>query len=162
MSPTDFVLKDASVGQAAGWATYPLVVTKYKDVEDASSSIYAQGDPWDPVVDFRMYLEDNNTIVDDDLVVWATLGSTVVPRAEDVPSPTTTLNAYTLLLTPFNYFDHCPSTVVSDAVHLTKGREAGGKVVVDTFGTTAGQQPSCLQQENTFHDFNGHIEVMAP
>lgn len=161
-SPTNFVLKESAVAQAAGWATFPLIVTKYKDIEDSSSSMYAQGDPWDPVLDFRMYLEDNNTIVDEDLVVWATLGGTVIPRAEDVPSPTTTANTYSLLLTPHNYFNKCPSTVVSDAVHIVKAEEGEGEgLKVDTFGTSA-EQPSCLQRESSISNFRGKVEHVEP
>ena len=158
-SPTDLVLKDAPVAQAAGWARLPLVVTKYKDIEDASSSLYAQGDPWDPVLDFRMFLEDNNTIVDQDLVVWATLGGTVVPSAEDVPSPTTTLHTYSFLLAPYNYFNRCPSTVVSDAVHMTREGAGGGEFRVDTFGTSR-DQPHCLQEESGISVFFGRVDTV--
>jgi hypothetical protein len=49
---TEPVLKDAPVAQAARWAQYPLVVTKYKDVEDASSSIYAEGKSLDNIIIF--------------------------------------------------------------------------------------------------------------
>ncbi|XP_076447626.1 diamine oxidase [copper-containing]-like [Babylonia areolata] len=164
-SPTDFVLKDARVARAAGWARTPMVVTKYKDVEDASSSLYAQGDPWDPVLDFSMFLEDNNTIVDQDLVAWVTLGATVVPSAEDVPSPTTTLNSYRFLLAPYNYFNVGPSTVVSDAVHITRVGEGGGKgegeggMRVDTFGTSR-EQPNCFQQGLGISEFSGKVETV--
>ncbi|KAL8588486.1 hypothetical protein ACOMHN_022273 [Nucella lapillus] len=133
--------------------------------------LYAQGDPWDPVLDFTMFLEDNNTIVDEDLVVWITLGATVVPSAEDVPSPTTTLNSYRFLLAPYNYFNVGPSTVVSDAVHITRtgkgGGEGGkeeeeegeGKMRVDTFGTSQGQ-PQCLQKEVGISEFSGRVDTV--
>ena len=108
-----------------------------------------------------MYLEDNNTIVDQDLVVWATLGGTVVPSAEDVPSPTTTLHTYSFLLAPYNYFNRCPSTVVSDAVHITRGEGdgGGGELRVDTFGTSA-DQAHCLQKESGISDFLGQMETV--
>ena len=67
-----------------------MAVTRYKDVEDVSSSIYAQGDPYDPVLDFSRYLDDNDTIVDADLITWLTTGMYHVPHAEDVPSTATT------------------------------------------------------------------------
>lgn len=158
-STTELVLKAAPVAQAAGWAVIPLAVTKYKDVEDSSSSIYAQGDPWDPVVDFRMYLEDNNTIVDDDLVVWATLGAVSLPATEDVPFPTTTVHSYSLLLAPHNFFERCPSAVVSDSVHMVKegGEGSAGGKTVDTFGTKQ-EEAECYQREAGVSDFSGNVE----
>ena len=67
-----------------------MAVTRYKDVEDTSSSIYAQGDPYDPVLDFGRYIDDNDTIVDTDLIAWVTTGMYHIPQPEDVPSSPTT------------------------------------------------------------------------
>lgn len=42
---------------------YPLAVTRHKDNEGTSSSIYAQNDPWEPVVSFEDYIRNNENIV---------------------------------------------------------------------------------------------------
>lgn len=42
---------------------YPLAVTRHKDSEATSSSIYAQHNPWKPTVSFEDYISDNEDIV---------------------------------------------------------------------------------------------------
>lgn len=39
-------------------------MTLRKDREVSSTSIYAQGNPWEPVVSFEDYVQDNENIVD--------------------------------------------------------------------------------------------------
>lgn len=46
------------------WANYPMGVTKRKEEEDRSSSIYSMFDANDPVRDFESYILDNDDIVD--------------------------------------------------------------------------------------------------
>lgn len=41
---------------------YPLAVTKYREAELCSSSIYNQNDPWDPPVVFEKFLHNNENI----------------------------------------------------------------------------------------------------
>lgn len=41
---------------------YPLAVTKYRESERSSSSIYNQNDPWDPPVVFKEFLQNNENI----------------------------------------------------------------------------------------------------
>ncbi|XP_029443843.1 amiloride-sensitive amine oxidase [copper-containing]-like isoform X2 [Rhinatrema bivittatum] len=49
------------------WARYPLAVTRHKDSEMTSSSLYAQNDPWEPVVSFQDFIGDNENIVNEEL-----------------------------------------------------------------------------------------------
>lgn len=42
---------------------YPLAVSLHKDDEASSSSLYAQGNPWEPVVSFEDFIRDNENIV---------------------------------------------------------------------------------------------------
>lgn len=37
-------------------------MTRYRDSEGASSSIYAQGDPWEPVVNFEDYINNEDIV----------------------------------------------------------------------------------------------------
>ena len=41
---------------------YPLAVTRHKDSESTSTSIYTQNDPWEPVVSFEDYIKNNENI----------------------------------------------------------------------------------------------------
>lgn len=41
---------------------YPLAVTRHKDSESSSTSLYNQNAPWDPVVCFEDYIRDNENI----------------------------------------------------------------------------------------------------
>ncbi|KAL4232081.1 tryptamine:oxygen oxidoreductase (deaminating) [Mactra antiquata] len=128
------VLKDKKVTNAAKWANYPIVVTQYDDTEDHSSSIYAQNDPWEPVVNFERFVTDNDTIVNRDLVAWATVGFFHIPRTEDVPSITTPTQTVSLTIAPFNFFTECPS-VSSPSGVVIKPIPGSNKISVNTFGT---------------------------
>lgn len=44
---------------------YPLAVTKYRESELRSSSVYNQNDPWDPPVVFEEFLHNNENIEDE-------------------------------------------------------------------------------------------------
>ncbi|GFO50347.1 amine oxidase [Plakobranchus ocellatus] len=161
-----FLLENSTVTKAASWARYQMAVTKYKDTEDSSSSIYAQGDPYNPVVDFSRFLEDNDTIVDTDLILWITSGVYQIPHAEEVPSTTTTTNQCRIFLTPYNFFNHCPSMAVSDALSI-RSKESDkhsegekSELVFETFGTESGE-PKCYQKEHSVKMFNGDIEQMS-
>lgn len=137
---------------------FQMAVTKYKDTEDSSSSIYAQGDPFDPVLDFSRYLEDNDTIVDTDLVVWVTSGIYHIPHAEDVPSISTTSNQCRILLAPYNFFNHCPSMAVSDAVQVSRKNMSTQALSFSTFGTPL-SEPHCYQRERSLEEFQGEIKL---
>uniref|UniRef100_A0A0B6ZT74 Amine oxidase n=1 Tax=Arion vulgaris TaxID=1028688 RepID=A0A0B6ZT74_9EUPU len=156
-----FLLENSTVTNAAGWAKYQLAVTKYKDVEDSASSIYAQGDPFDPVLDFTRYLEDNDSIVDTDLVVWMTAGFHHIPRMEDVPSISTTANQARIFLRPYNFFNHCPSMAVSDALVIRRKinlDNLDADLSFETFGTDS-DEPHCYQKEKHITEFEGKIHV---
>ncbi|NXV82412.1 AOC1 oxidase, partial [Atlantisia rogersi] len=88
---------------------YHLAVTRHHEDEPSSSSIYAQNDPWEPLVSFEGFLRNNETIEDQDLVAWVTVGFLHVPHAEDIPNTATPGNAVGFFLRPFNFFDEDPS-----------------------------------------------------
>lgn len=58
---------------------YPLAVTKYRESELCSSSIYNQNDPWDPPVVFEEFLQNNENIEEE---VRAPPSSSPSPRLE--------------------------------------------------------------------------------
>ncbi|CAG5132781.1 unnamed protein product [Candidula unifasciata] len=151
-----FLLQNSTAARSAGWAKYQLAVTKYKDVEDSSSSIYAQGDPFDPVLDFTRYLEDNDSIVDTDLVVWVSSGFFHILQSEDIPGTSTTVNQAQVFLKPYNFFNHCPSMAVSDALVIRRQKSEGKDLSFDTFETESGE-PLCYQKEKSVTEFDGEI-----
>ncbi|NWV35579.1 AOC1 oxidase, partial [Grantiella picta] len=88
---------------------YHLAVTRRHENEPSSSSIYTQNDPWEPPVTFESFIRDNETIEDQDLVAWVTVGFLHVPHAEDIPNTATPGNAVGFFLRPFNFFNEDPS-----------------------------------------------------
>ena len=102
-------------------------------------SLYSQGDPFDPLVDFSDYIADDESIADADLVVWATMGIHHIPSPEDVPVTMTSWNKASLSLMPFNYHSESPAVQSRDIVHLHPTADMS-TVVVTRYLPTA---PSC-------------------
>ncbi|ELW64818.1 amiloride-sensitive amine oxidase [copper-containing] [Tupaia chinensis] len=102
--------------QGITWARYPLAVTRYRESELCSSSIYNQNDPWDPPVVFKKFLHNNENIENQDLVAWVTVGFLHIPHSEDIPNTATPGNSVGFLLRPFNFFPEDPSLASRDTV----------------------------------------------
>ncbi|XP_023670046.1 retina-specific copper amine oxidase [Paramormyrops kingsleyae] len=109
--------------KSMSWARYKVAITKYKDDELTSSSLYSQNDMWSPAVDFSKFIEDNESIVQQDLVAWVTTGFLHIPHAEDIPNTVTVGNGGGVILRPHNYFDEDPSVNSPDAVYITPKAE---------------------------------------
>ena len=103
-----------------------------------------------PQVDFRQYLLDNDSILNEDLVAWVTVGMMHVPHSEDLPNTATAANSVNFFIRPFNYFDEDPSIGSTNAVLITPTTQGGQKV--ERYGTADG--PQCVPKENKL-DFNG-------
>ncbi|XP_006895224.1 PREDICTED: amiloride-sensitive amine oxidase [copper-containing] [Elephantulus edwardii] len=102
--------------QAVTWARYPLAVTRYRESELCSSSLYNQNDPWDPPVVFEKYLRNNENIENEDLVAWVTVGFLHIPHSEDIPNTSTPGNSVGFLLRPFNFFKEDPSLAAKETI----------------------------------------------
>lgn len=100
------------------WARNQIAVTQRKEDEFLSSSNYGMYDTLDPVVNFSRFYEDNETIVDQDLVFWLTLGLHHIPHTEDLPVTPTAGNHLTAMFLPNNFFDQCPSMGSRDAIFV--------------------------------------------
>lgn len=111
----------------AAWTLHQLVVTKRKESEDKSSSLYNQADPYSPVVNFKTFYEDNDGIRNQDLVAWVTTGSIHIPHSEDLPNTATASNTFGFFIRPFNYFDEDPSIASTDSVMITPS-DGGSKI----------------------------------
>ncbi|XP_031574868.1 amiloride-sensitive amine oxidase [copper-containing]-like [Actinia tenebrosa] len=135
------------------WGQYQMAVTKHKDSERYSSSPYNQNAPKDPQVDFRKYISDNESIVNQDLVAWVTIGMMHIPHSEDLPNTATVANSASFFIRPFNYFEEDPSMGSTNAVLMTPGK-SGPKV--ELYGTPTG--PVCLPRNYTM-DYNGRVNI---
>ncbi|KAM6107987.1 LOW QUALITY PROTEIN: amine oxidase [copper-containing] 3-like [Pterocles gutturalis] len=102
---------------------YQLAVTLRKG-EPTSSSVYNQNDPWTPTVAFADFI-DNETITNEDLVAWISVGFLHVPHAEDVPNTVTVGNGVGFFLRPYNYFDEDPSVDSPDSIYFSSEQDAG-------------------------------------
>ena len=51
-----------------------MAITKHKDEEQTSSSLYSQNDIWSPAVDFSEYIADDESI-DDEVYTAERLGA---------------------------------------------------------------------------------------
>ncbi|XP_053715552.1 amiloride-sensitive amine oxidase [copper-containing] [Synchiropus splendidus] len=110
------------------WSRYRLAVTRHKDSEGSSSSIYTQNDPWEPVVSFEDYIRNNEDIVNKDLVAWVTVGFLHVPHSEDIPNTATPGNAVGFFLRPFNFFNEDPSLASKSTVIVRPDNDGNPKI----------------------------------
>lgn len=128
------------------WSRYRLAVTRHRDDEGSSSSIYGQNNPWEPTVSFEDFIRNDESIVQQDLVAWVTVGFLHVPHAEDVPNTATPGNAVGFFLRPFNFFDEDPSLASRNVVIVRPARDQNEGVRVQRWtpsvvGHCVSQQP---------------------
>ena len=103
-------------------------------------------------IDFLKYLMDNDSIVNEDLVAWVTIGAMHIPHSEDLPNTATAENSAHFFIRPFNYFDEDPSIGSTNAILITpKDAKLSGQNV-ERYGTPTG--PHCVPKEYKFN-FNG-------
>ncbi|XP_070623241.1 diamine oxidase [copper-containing] isoform X2 [Erythrolamprus reginae] len=98
------------------WSRYHLAMTQHHENEAVSSSLYIQNDPWQPSVSFENFLRNDESIDNQDLVAWATVGFLHIPHSEDIPNTATPGNVVGFLLRPFNFFDEDPSVASRQTV----------------------------------------------
>ncbi|XP_025056492.1 LOW QUALITY PROTEIN: membrane primary amine oxidase-like [Alligator sinensis] len=122
--PGDHLPETSTMERAISWGRYKLAVTKRKEDEPTSSSIYNQNDPWTPTVAFADFI-NNETIINEDLVAWITIGFLHIPHAEDVPNTVTVGNTVGFFLRPYNYYDEDPSIYSPDGVFFTSEQDFG-------------------------------------
>ncbi|XP_015264105.1 PREDICTED: amiloride-sensitive amine oxidase [copper-containing] [Gekko japonicus] len=124
-------------------ARYHLAVTRHHPKEDTSSSMYIQNNPWEPSVDFERFLEDNESLDDQDLVAWVTTGFLHIPHSEDIPNTSTPGNAVGFFLRPFNFFEEDPSIASHRTVIVRPAKGTlGPGVAVQRW--TPGSPGSCV------------------
>ncbi|CAL8271626.1 unnamed protein product [Lota lota] len=139
--------------RSMSWARYKVAITKHKDLEQTSSSLYSQNDIWSPAVDFSKYIMDDESIVNEDLVAWVTTGFLHIPHSEDVPNTVTVGNGGGVILRPHNYFDEDPSIYSPDSVYIQPGTEQS----CDTNRMACVAQETCspVMEPFTYNGFDG-------
>ncbi|XP_050183626.1 membrane primary amine oxidase-like isoform X1 [Myiozetetes cayanensis] len=113
----------SSMERSVSWGRYQLAVTRRKEEEPTSTSIYNQNDPWTPTVAFADFI-NNETIANEDLVAWISVGFLHVPHAEDVPNTVAVGNSVGFFLRPYNYFNEDPSVDSPDSVYFSSEQDA--------------------------------------
>ncbi|XP_035828122.1 putative amine oxidase [copper-containing] [Aplysia californica] len=144
----------------ASWARHQLAVTRHKDSELTSSSNYAMFDQLEPTVRFTDFYKDKENIVDQDLVLWLTLGMHHIPHTEDLPVTTTTGTVLSFSLLPYNFFPECPSMSSRDNVFIghKNRRDPSQGVRVDQFN---GPDDQCVSPKSTFlEDLEGDPDIV--
>ncbi|CDQ84803.1 primary amine oxidase, liver isozyme [Oncorhynchus mykiss] len=142
--------------KSMSWARYKVAITKHKDSEQTSSSLYSQNNMWTPAVDFSKYIEDDESIENQDLVAWVTTGFLHIPHAEDIPNTVTVGNGGGVILRPHNYFDEDPSIHSPDGVYISPGSE----------GNCENNKMACLTEDSctpiiepfTYNGFEGTMK----
>ncbi|XP_060599418.1 putative amine oxidase [copper-containing] [Ruditapes philippinarum] len=151
-SPVFRLLSNNPMTGEAKWANYSVIVTKRKESERDSSSIFSQNDPFDPIISIDDFIDDEN-LVDEDLVAWLTVGTHHIPGTEDVPSTPTTWNQFSFILTPYNYFSECPSLNSADNVLIRPPDRDNKKAAVETYGRSF--ESKCIPVSVGPYDYDG-------
>lgn len=135
---------------SCSWARYQVAVTKYKEEERRSSSMYACWDAQSPVVNFQSYIDDDETITDVDQVAWVTMGLHHIPHMEDLPVTTTVGLDLNFYLMPYNYFDEDPAMGSGDAIRIEpkNPRNLQDGLNIERYGK--GDNPQCIPKSSTF------------
>ncbi|XP_078063138.1 diamine oxidase [copper-containing]-like [Mustelus asterias] len=107
-----------------------MAVTRLRDREECSSSLYLQNDPWDPNVRFENFIQNNENISSQDLVAWVTVGFLHIPHSEDIPNTSTPGNAVGFLLRPFNFFQEDPSVASRSTVIVRPDGQSVSRVKI--------------------------------
>ena len=121
------------MNDAVAWSKYQLSVTKHSDLEPYGSSLYNQFMLPDPAFNFDSMINDNESIENEDLVAWVSVGGLHIPNTEDIPLTNTLGSSYKFLIKPFGYFDEDPSLGSTSAVLMDKDKD--GKFKIYTYGT---------------------------
>jgi primary-amine oxidase len=110
MNTVPFLAKDSPAVQRAGFTDHHFFATRYRATELHAAGDYpvAPGPP----NNLSAWTHDNESILNEDLVVWYTFGITHVARPEDFPvMPTAHANVRFL---PMGFFERNPALEVPD------------------------------------------------
>ncbi|KAK4494552.1 hypothetical protein PRZ48_013908 [Zasmidium cellare] len=126
------VQNSSNLRNTINWATHDLSITQHHDTEPRSAHPYNNQDIHDPPIDFAKFF-NNESLVQEDLVVWFNLGMHHVPSTQDLPNTVFTTAHSAVHFMPLNYFDE--GDVSRRTRNMVRVNYDGGEVsAVETFG----------------------------
>lgn len=143
----------------ADWAKDNFAVTRRKETEPSSSSMWNMHLAAAPPVDFARFF-DGESIEQEDLVLWINVGMRHLPHAEDAPNTKTNVAASSFMLSPLNYFDEDPSMDALNAVVLEappSGAPPGTPYAFDDYGVR--QDYACIPPPLAPFRYDGEVVV---
>ncbi|KAI0916381.1 hypothetical protein AcV5_003338 [Taiwanofungus camphoratus] len=141
----------------ANWARYNLAVSRRKETEPTSSSMWNQNLPGEPMVDFHKFFDGEN-ITQEDLVAWVNVGMHHLPQAEDAPNTRTNVATSSFLLTPLNYFDEDISMDSMNAILLSPPEKPGDAWSYNDYGVKAA---NCVPSSVPPFEYSG-VQAFGP
>ncbi|KAJ7067387.1 amine oxidase catalytic domain-containing protein [Mycena amicta] len=116
MSPIHLTnLNNKRTEKNMNFAKHHVGVSRRKETELTSSSMWNINLPGDPPVNYYKYF-DGESIEQEDITAWVNLGMHHIPRAEDSPTTLTNIATSSVLLTPFNFNDWDPALESMNAI----------------------------------------------
>lgn len=122
----------------AKFATKQLWVTKYRDHQLYAAGEFTNQSQKD--TGLGEWADGKDAVRNDDVVVWATMGFTHVPRVEDFP--VMPVEMHNIHLQPFNFFDRNP------ALDVPQANNGFNKSVLAT-NSTAGESSGCCKGKSS-------------
>ena len=126
-----------------------FAVTQQHDTEPFANSVHNANLPWKPQQDFLKFF-DNESIDEEDLVVWFNLGMHHFTRAEDIPVTLFSEAVSSITFAPQNFFDRAQDgdlknrrwIVPSDDADIISSEDYG--VVLPKCQSHLGESPSSI------------------
>ncbi|KAF2192177.1 amine oxidase catalytic domain-containing protein [Zopfia rhizophila CBS 207.26] len=127
-------VKDSSNAVNAGnYAKNDLSITKQKDTEVRAADRYNGFTPEDPLIDFSKFFNDES-LDQEDLVVWFNLGMHHIPHTGDLPNTVYSSAHSAIRMEPLNYLESDASRATKQQIRINTGNGNGTGTVVERFG----------------------------
>lgn len=102
---------------AANWANHDIQITQQHDYEPRSAHAYATQDVQNPPINFDEFF-NGESLVQEDLVMWLTLGMHHMPHTGDLPNTVFTTAHSGVQFMPLNYLLSDPSRETVNQVRI--------------------------------------------
>ncbi|KAK3102363.1 hypothetical protein FSP39_010829 [Pinctada imbricata] len=147
---------------SVSWSRHQMAVSRLKETERFSSSLYSMFDTVNPIVNFTTFIADDESIIDEDLVVWVTLGMHHIPHTEDLPQVTTPGLGKSVFLTPFNYFQEDPAMTSTNALRIEpkKLNDPDSGIIIERYGKSPNMTVCRIERTNFFQSIMENPNMM--
>lgn len=116
-----------------------LAVTRQHDTEPWGNSVQNLNLPWAPQQDFSKFFDDES-VEDEDLVVWFNLGMHHFTRAEDIPVTLYSEAVSSIMFAPQNFFDMAQDGDLTNRRWIVPAEDDDETLVYEAFGI---ELPQC-------------------